>query len=112
MLDALLSVAPPATWLRLAAAAALLLTGFVVLSHTIVRRNAYGEPFKGVVDPGGAERTMRVGASLVLAGICTWGWELGWPWPVLAVLGALAVAGVVLEGLAVRRGSRSPGREG
>lgn len=97
-------VAPPETWLILAAASALLLTGFVLLSHTLVRSKAYGDRFRGVTHRGRLEWTLRLGIAAVAAGAVLWGVEWGWPAWLLVALSAIAAVAASLEGVARVRG--------
>ena len=96
-------VAPPTTWAILSMAAILLLAGFVLLSHTLVRGKAHGDAFHGLTRPGRLEWTLRVGAGCLLAGFALWAWELSAPVWVLAVLGAGALASFALEAAAAAR---------
>lgn len=100
MLEKLWDVAPPGTWAILSLAAILLLGGFVLLSHTLVRHKAYGDAFTGLTHPGRLAWTLRLGAACVLAGAALWAVALAAPWWVTAGLGALAALGVGLEAVA------------
>lgn len=107
-MDMLWDVAPPLTWAILSISSLLFLLGFVLLSHTLVRHNAYGDEYGGLLHPGRLEWTARVGTGCLLVGLALWGVELGWGvWP-LAGLGLLAVVAFGLE-LAARVAGR-PGR--
>lgn len=46
-MDALWDVAPPGTWALLTVASICILCGVLLLSHTLVRRNAHGEEWGG-----------------------------------------------------------------
>lgn len=96
-------VAPPMTWGILTLASIFLLSGFVLLSHTLVRSKAYGDGFGGLLHPGRFEWTLRVGAGSLLAGFGLWAWELEAPVWVVAGLGVLAGVAFGLEAVAAAR---------
>lgn len=96
-------VAPPATWGILTVAATLLLAGFVLLSHSLVRRKAHGDRYTGIAYPGRLEWTFRVGAGCLLLGLALWAVELAAPVWVVAALGGLAAVAFGLEAVAFTR---------
>lgn len=96
-------VAPPLTWAILSASALLLLLGFVLLSHTMMRHQAYGDRFDGVMAPGRLESTVRWGTASLLAGLGLWGLELGAPGLLLMALALGAAVALGLESVAVLR---------
>ena len=96
-------VATPATWLVLGLSATFLLAGFVLLSHSLVRRKAYGDTFGGPVQPGRLEWTLRTGAGCLLLGFALWALELASPVWVTGALAALGLAAFALEGVALTR---------
>ena len=91
-------VAPPLTWGTLTVASVLLLGGFVLLSHTLLRRKAHGDVFSGLLHEGRLEWTLRLAVGCLLAGSGLWAWELEAPTGVVAALcvGSLAAFGVEL----------------
>ena len=97
-------VASPMTWVILSLASVFLLAGFTLLSHTLVRSKAYGDRYRGLLHPGAMEWTVRLGiASLALGGALT-AYELSAPvWLTLAA-GAMAVALITMQGVAMVRG--------
>ena len=96
-------IAPPLTWGLLALSSVCLLAAFILLSHTLVRRKAYGDRWGGWLAPGRLERTVRVGLALLLAGGLLWAVELNaWSW-LLAGLAAGTVAFGVLQAVAMGR---------
>lgn len=97
-------VAPPETWLILGASSILLLAGFVLLSHTLVRENAHGDRYEGLTHRGRLEWTLRVGGGCLLTGLVLWGIELEAPPSLLVGLGALALLAFSLEAVARLRG--------
>lgn len=103
MLQALWDVAPPSTWAILGLSATLLLSGFILLSHALVRAKAYGDRYGGAVAPGRLEWTLRIGAACVLGGAALWAVELAAPMWVLVVLAVLTGLAVGLELVARRR---------
>ena len=105
-MDALWEVAPPLTWGLLTAASICLLSAFILLSHTLVRRNAYGDRWRGWTVGGRLEGTVRGGIALLLAGALLWGITLDAPGSALAALGAGAAAAAALHGYAMLRGGR------
>lgn len=96
-------VAPPETWLILSASSVLLMAGFVLLSHTLVRSKAYGDHFSGLTHPGRLEWTLRVGAACTLAGLALWAVDLSAPaWVTVGLVGLAGVA-VALQAIALVR---------
>jgi hypothetical protein len=93
-------VAPPLTWLVLLAAATFLLAGFVLLSHSLVRRQAHGDELSGPLHPGRLEWTFRGGTGCLLTGGALWAWELAAPGWALGVLIAGAAVAFGLEATA------------
>jgi hypothetical protein len=92
-MDMLWDVAPPLTWAILTITSLFFLLGFVLLSHTLVRHQAYGDRYNGLLSPGRLEWSARVGTGCLLAGLALWGVELGWGvWPLagLVLLAGLA----------------------
>lgn len=71
-MDRLWEVAPPGIWAFLGLASVFLMTGFVLLSHTLVRRKAYGDGWNGLLARGLLETTVRVGVASLLAGGALW----------------------------------------
>ena len=100
MLQPLWDVAPPATWAVLALASVFLLIGFVLLSHTLLRKQAYGDTFGGVTRAGRLEWTVRVGAACLALGGGLWAYQLSAPTVVLVALGTMAVVALGLEAVA------------
>ncbi len=90
-----------ATVARVLVAALLILAGAVLLGHFRVLGLAYGERWEGWLAPGRRAALLRRSLALALAGCALWGWTLGWPWPVPAALGALAL-GLVAADLRAR----------
>lgn len=89
-------VAPPVTWVMLGTASVLLMVGFVLLSHTLVRVKANGDSYGGLLGRGRLEWTLRLGLASILAGSAFSTYELGGPpW----VTGGLAVAAAAAAGL-------------
>ncbi len=98
------AIAPPMTWAILAAASILLLVGFTLLSHTLLRSKAYGDRYRGLLHRGPMEWTVRLGlAALVLGGALT---AYALSAPVWLTLGAaaLAVTLIILQGVTMTRG--------
>jgi hypothetical protein len=104
MLEKLWDVAPPATWGILSLASVFLLTGFVLLSHSLVRSKAHGDDFSGLLRSGRLETTIRTGLGCLLAGSALWAYELAAPMWVLVTLGGLAALAFTVEGAALVRG--------
>ena len=65
-------IAPPMTWALLATASVCLLGAFVLLSHSLVRRKAYGDSWSGWRSSGRLEWTVRGGVGLLVAGLALW----------------------------------------
>lgn len=107
-MDALWDVAPPGTWALLTAASICLLLGFILLSHTLVRRNAHGEEWRGWTARGTLEWTVRAGVALLLAGVLLWAITLDAPGWALAALGGATAVSAGLQGYAMARGGRRP----
>ena len=103
-MDALTEIAPLATWLRVSAASVLLLLAFTVLSHVVVHVQAYGHGWGGLAAAGPVERAVRLGWALLLLGVLTWGWDLGWSGWILAALGGGVGLALALEAVAAARG--------
>jgi hypothetical protein len=93
-------IAPPETWALLGAASTLLLAGFVLLSHSLVRSKSYGDEITGVLAQGRLEWTLRVGVGCLAFGAALWGVVWGWPTGALVVVAAVGAAAVGLEGAA------------
>lgn len=102
-MSGLWEVAPPTTWAILTLAASLVLVGFVLLSHSIVRAKAHGDRWGGLIRPGRLEWTLRVGGACLLAGSALWAIELAAPFPVVIGLAVLSAGGFGLEAVALRR---------
>ena len=92
----------------LTAASICILAGVLLLSHTLVRRNAHGEEWGGWTAGGTLEWTVRGGIALLLMGGLLWDVTLdAQPW-VLAIPGAGAAAAAGLQVYAMARGGRRP----
>jgi hypothetical protein len=104
MLQKLWEVAPPLTWGILTSASAFLLTGFVLLSHALVRHKAYEDRYSGLLRRGRLESTLRTGIGFVLAGGALWAYALSAPGWVLVALVAFTGLAFSAEGAALVRG--------
>lgn len=104
MLDRLAEIAPLSTWSLTLGAAALLLLGFVTFGHAKLVHGAYKESFRGVVAPYTLETMVRWTVVLLTGGLLLWGLALRWPTGVVAALGGVAGAALLLEGIARVRG--------
>lgn len=103
MMQRFWDVAPPMTWAILTASSILLLAGFVLLSHTLVRSKAHGDSYHGVTHSGRLEWTLRLGTGALLAGLALWAFELSAPLWLTAGLGILAAAAFGLQVAAASR---------
>jgi Zn-dependent protease len=104
MLDKITQIAPLGTWGLILGSALLLLCGFVAFGHAKVTSQAYKEPFRGGLAAGVLETMMRLTVALVGAGVLLWGISLRWPTAVLAALGGVVAAVLLLEAVARVRG--------
>ena len=104
MLSKLAEIAPLGTWALTLGAAALLLFGFVALGHAKVVHGAYKEPFRGGTSPAALETALRWAIAMLAGGLLLWGLSLDWGRGVLAGLGAVAGAALLLELVARARG--------
>lgn len=96
-------VAPPMTWGMLTIASVLLMVGFVLLSHTLVRAKAYGDSYSGLLGRGRFEWTLRLGVASLLGGSAFSAYELGSPPAITGLLAVLAAAAVGLQAVAALR---------
>lgn len=101
-MERLWEVAPPLTWAILTVSSLFYLTGFVLLSHSLVRHKGFGDRYGGLLSPGRLEWAARTGTACLLIGTALWGVELGWPPWALVGLGVLAAVALGLQ-LAARR---------
>ena len=108
-MDRFWEIAAPATWGLLTLASTLLLAGFVLLSHTLVRSKAYGDGWGGWLSRGWLEATVRVGIALLVAGSVPWAITLDAPPWVPWLLAAAAAVPSALQGVAMMR-ERGGGR--
>ena len=103
-MQAFWDIATPLTWGLLTISGLLLLTGFILLSHTLVRSKAYGDGYSGLLAPGRLEWTVRGGMASLLAGFGLWAYVLDAPVWTLALLGGAAVVAAGMEVAARLRG--------
>jgi hypothetical protein len=104
MLSRLAQIAPLGTWALVAAAAFLLLCGFVLLGHAKVMRLAYRARVRSPIAPTAIETALRWMVACLTGGVLLWGLALGWPGTVIAPLGGLVVVALALETIARLQG--------